>query len=95
MCEIYRLFAKDWEHCQSFTDTDMVILFNHESYGHPLNQNNGFALGKKWLNVTLAMWLEDIALGTLFKFELYEDGKFPHWWLDKVLNKPHEAKRDI
>lgn len=95
MCEVYRLFAQDWAHCQSFTDDDIVALFNHESYGLPINnRNNGFALGKKWLNVTLAMWLEDIRDGILVKRELYEDGKFPHWWLDKVLNRPYEAKRD-
>lgn len=85
MCEVYRVFAADWAHCQSFTDQDVVDLFNHESYGLPLKPNNGFALGKKWLNVTVAMWLEDIALGTLFKHELYADPKFPHWWLDRVL----------
>ena len=85
MCEIYRVFAKDWEHCSTWTDDDLIKLYNHESFGEPLNPGNGFALGKKWLNVTVAMWLEDIELGTLFKHELYEDGKFPHWWLDKVL----------
>lgn len=100
MCEVYRLFAQDWASCSTFTDDDIIELYNHESYGLPLRQHtsaspgNGFALGKKWLNVTVAMWLEDLALGTLFKHELYEDGKFPHWWLDKVLNKPHEAHRN-
>ena len=84
MCEVYRHFAQDWWHCQSFTDQDKIDLYNHESYGTPLGPNNGFALGKKWLNVTVAAWLEDIELGTLFKHELYEDPDLPHWWLDRV-----------
>lgn len=90
MCEVYRLFAQDWANCSTFTDEDIIELYNHESYGTPLRQHtpdkpgNGYALGKKWLNVTVAMWMEDIALGTLFKHELYEDGALPHWWLDKL-----------
>jgi hypothetical protein len=30
------------------------------------------------------MWKEDIESGLLFKKELYEDEKFPHWWLDSI-----------
>jgi hypothetical protein len=30
------------------------------------------------------MWKEDIEKGILFKKELYEDPKFPHWWLDSI-----------
>jgi len=62
----------------------MIELFNNESYGTPLSSKNGFALGKKWLNVHVKMWREDIQTGILFKKELYEDPKFPHWWLDSI-----------
>ncbi len=31
------------------------------------------------------MWREDLRRGLLFKYELYEDPNFPHWWLDSVL----------
>ncbi len=61
-----------------------VELFNSESYGTPVSDNNGYALGKKWMNVTIAMWIEDINKGLLFKCELYEDENLPHWWLDSI-----------
>jgi hypothetical protein len=69
---------------QDFSDQALIELFNHESYGTPLSPNNGYALGKKWLNVHVAMWKEDIRDGFLFKKELYDDPKFPHWWLDSI-----------
>jgi hypothetical protein len=84
MSEVYRIFSKDWENLVDFSDEMLIELYNSESYGTRVSQSNGFLLGKKWLNVTVKMWLEDIALGTLFKKELYEDPKFPHWWLDGV-----------
>lgn len=37
--------------------------------------------------VNVAMWKEDIELGCLFQVELYDDPKFPHWWLDGVFKK--------
>lgn len=101
MCEVYRLFAQDWASCSTFTDDDIIELYNHESYGSPLRQHepgkpgNGFALGKRWLDVTLAMWLEDIRDGILRRSELYEDGKFPHWWLDRVLNTGYESQNTV
>lgn len=84
MCEVYRIFSKDWEHLHDYSDQSLVELFNHESFGSPISSKNGFYLGKKWLNVHVEMWLEDIQKGLLFKSELYADPKFPHWWLDSI-----------
>ncbi len=84
MCEVYHIFSKDWEHLFDYSDQSKIDLFNHESYGTKLNSNNGYALGKKWLNVHVKMWKEDIRSGILFKHELYNDPKFPHWWLDSI-----------
>jgi len=84
MCEVYRIFSKDWEHLYDFSDQSKIDLFNHESYGLPIQNNNGYALGKKWLNVQVSMWKEDMESGIFFKFELYQDSKFPHWWLDSI-----------
>jgi hypothetical protein len=44
---------------------------------------NGFAVGKKWMNVTIEMWREDIKQGKLWRWELEQD--FPAWFLDKFL----------
>lgn len=48
---------------------------------------NGFAVGKKNLNITVSMWKETLKKpsGVYLLNDLYND-KFPHWWLDKVLN---------
>lgn len=88
MYEIYKLFAQPWAHVCSFDDAAMLELYNHESYGTPMTSirpYNGYAVGKHWLNVTVAMWREDIRDGNLFRHELYESSIYPHWWLDSVL----------
>ncbi len=78
------MFANDWEHVLDFSDDALVELYNHESHGLPISQKNGFMHGKKWLNLNVTMWKEDIGRGNLFVWELYEDPKFPHWWLDRI-----------
>lgn len=87
MSELYRIFAKDWENCLDFSDEMLIELFNGETHGTPIASNNGFAHGKKWLNLCVTMWKEDIEKGLLFKCELYADPKFPHWWLDSIFKK--------
>lgn len=85
MSRLYRLFATDWEHCLDFSEEMRLEMYNSESHGIRPSDNNGYYHGKKWLNVTVAMWKEDIEKGLLFKRELYQDGKYPEWWLDNVL----------
>ena len=89
MCEVYRIFSKEWSHTHDFSDNAMVELFNHESYGTKLSEKNGFALDKKWMNFTVAAWKEDIQAGLLFKIELLNDPTFPKWWIESVLSKNH------
>lgn len=79
------MFADDWKEHLSFTEADMKELYVHESHGGPISEMNGFFIGKKWMNVTITMWKEDIRLGLLFKRELYDDDRFPNEWIDKVL----------
>jgi hypothetical protein len=45
---------------------------------------NGYYVGKKWAEVTAVMWKEDVRRGILFVWELYTDGRYPHWWLDEI-----------
>ena len=85
MSVLYRHFARDWEHLLDFSDEALVEMYNSESYGTPVSQTNGFMHGKKWMDVNITMWKEDIERGLLFKKELYSDPCLPHWWLDKVL----------
>ena len=84
MSEVYKMFANDWKDCLDFSDESLVELYNYESYGGTISPKNGFAVGKKWLNLNVSMWKKDITQGFLLKRELYEDPKFPHWWLDGV-----------
>jgi hypothetical protein len=67
------------------SDEMMIELYYSESYGDDVSDRNGFYVGKRYLNLQVNMWKEDIEKGFLRKFELYEDGKYPHWWLDRVL----------
>lgn len=84
MAELYKYFARHWEHVLDFSDNALLEMFNSESYGTKVNPKNGYLVGKQWLNVTVTCWKEDIALGSLFVRELYEDGNFPEWWLDGI-----------
>ncbi len=85
MCEVYKHFSKDWEHCLDYSEESMLELFISESYGDvSCDPKNGYYVGKKYLNLTVSMWFEDIPKGLLFKFELYDDPSLPDWWLDKI-----------
>jgi hypothetical protein len=84
MSELYKLFAPDSQQLD-FSDEALLNLYNHESYGVALSPGNGFAFGKQYLNLQVTMWREDLRRGWIFKHELYEDERFPHWWLDSAL----------
>lgn len=85
MAELYRYFAASMSSKLDFSEEAELSLYNHESYGCLLSPNNGFAVGKQYLNLQVTMWREDLRRGWLFKHELYEDPNLPHWWLDSVL----------
>lgn len=87
MVPIYEIFVRDFRSGLDFSEDMLYELYNNESYGGvQCSPKNGYFHGKKWMDVSIQMWREDIAKGLLFKFELYEDPLFPHWWLDKVLS---------
>lgn len=86
MAELYRVFARHWEHLVDFSEAALVEMHAHESLGAPVGPDNGYALGKKWLNLHVTTWKQDIASGLLFKHELYADPLFPDWWLDSVFH---------
>ena len=88
MSELYKHFSHDWKDCLDYSEESLLEMFHSETHGDPVRQNNGYYHGKKWLNVTVKMWKEDLnGLGTLFKHELYEDPNYPHWWLDSIFKK--------
>lgn len=97
MVPLYRHFVRDFESGLDFSDEMLFEMYEHESKGvGKCSPSNGYYHGKKWLNVTVAMWREDIKLGNLFLFELYEDSAYPHWWLDRIFKdsvNPEQKER--
>jgi hypothetical protein len=68
-----------------FTPYALQDLYVYESTGRGhVCACNGYAHGKKMMDVNLAQWREDM-WKTLWPWELYEDPHLPDWWLDKVL----------
>ena len=92
MCEVYKFFSRNWSHLCDYSEESMIEMYTFETYGigNP-DTTNGYFLGKKWMGVTIGMWLEDLPEGYVlsqhFKNQLYDDPDLPNWWLDKVLKQ--------
>ncbi len=98
MCEIYKIFSREWN-CD-FSELALQEMYDFESKGigdisiSGFNvtgkRPNGFAVGKKWLNVQVSAWKKDFdnneCLGIMVKRELYSDRRYPKWWLDKIFD---------
>lgn len=85
MAEIYRRFSKDYPQAD-LSDEAAMAMYRHETFGDPMpkaSQLNGFELGKKWMDVTVAGWKEEIPQLGLLVSELQEDG-YPDWFLERV-----------
>src|SRR3989304_8292455 len=75
----YKLHAKDWENCCTFTDEDALAQYMSETYGgehffsyarrNPDGKYNGFAVGKHWMDVMQAYYVQDILQGDFCKAE--------------------------
>lgn len=84
MIPIYEYFGQHWDF--DFSDDMLHELYHYESSGvGTISPMNGYANAKKWMDVTISMWREDITKGLLFVWELYADPALPDWWLDKIL----------
>ena len=83
MKEVYLCF-KQKDCILDYSDQAALEMFLHESHGEAVSSKNGFYWCKRNMDITLAMWEEDIKKGELIKAELYND-IFPHSWLDAVL----------
>ncbi len=84
MAEMYRRFARDYK-AADFSEEAALAMYLHESTGTPLPdpRTNGYALGKKWMDVTVAGWKEEIPQMGLLVSELQADG-YPDWFLERV-----------
>lgn len=68
MAGIYKIFSQAWEQSLCFSSENLEAMYRYESFGEPMSdpQLNGFYQGKKWLDVQVAMWKQDILDGFLF-----------------------------
>lgn len=94
MCLLYKHFANN--ESLDFSKDAKKELYKAETFGkgNP-HYRNGYAIGKKWLNVQVEMWFEDIAAGMLYIEELYNDPNYPKWWLDKILKKTKQGHCEV
>lgn len=84
MIAVYEYFGKDCDGLD-WSKNSLYDLYTFESTGKgSVKPNNGYAYGKHIMDITIAMWKEDLNK-TLFIHELYEDENLPNWWLDKIL----------
>lgn len=103
IAEVYKHFAKGATRTGfvcDFSENAAREMYIFESQGRGrIKPDNGFAIGKKWLDVTVAMWREDLKANPpmLYAAELYSDPNLPDWWLDNVVGQFKEisnAKTD-
>lgn len=98
---LYRRFAKDWEDCCDFSEQSLMDMYISESLGSirlEMTKNsegkyNGYFVGKKWLDVMLATWAEDIRDGILFKSEILEEYDDPI--ITNFLNGTKQGRFDL
>ena len=70
---LYKCFSRHWEHMLDYSEEALLECYMWETHGNKIaNSKNGFVIGKRWLDVNIAMWKEDIAKGILYPFELEE-----------------------
>lgn len=102
MAEIYKIFAVGYT-CD-FSLKSAQELFDHESgrvfrpgTGVFINEKNGYAIGKKWCDVQVKAWLYDLEKPDWYWVlkNLYSDGLFPHWWLNKIFKNFIDSKKEL
>lgn len=91
MSEIYKKFGGN-DPQLDYSDQAAEEMYLYETKGEGnlsmglfevKGKTNGYAVGKKWMNVHIEMWKKDIQEGIIFRFELEEE--YPKWFLDKFL----------
>lgn len=54
-----------------FSDDALLSMYNYESYGAELvGSNNGFFIGKRWLNWHVTNWKEGLRQGSITRGDL-------------------------
>ena len=95
---LYKRAARDYNNLD-FSNEAAMEMFKFESTGNgdisiegfnTIDKKcNGYAVGKKWLDVNISNWKEAIKDGWLRIDDLVTDG-WPKDWLIKILKDKHE-----
>ena len=89
MIPIYEYFGSKGSNILDWSEDALYSIYYFESIGRgsgDLKPDNGYAYGKKLMDISISMWKEDLYV-TLWPWELYEDPNLPDWWLDKLFKK--------
>lgn len=98
MSQVYKLFAENFKNV-SFTEEDAQEVYLWESTGKGClkagvfpairtdGTYNGYMIGKTWKDWHVTEWKTAIKERLLFVWELYQDKRWPKWWLDKIFGK--------
>jgi hypothetical protein len=57
--EKYKYHARSWKHILDFSEDALQKCFMWETHGKEYNPNNGYMVGKGWLDVNTTMIKED------------------------------------
>jgi len=92
MIPLYKRFAGGNNY--DFSDKALEEMYKYETFGEGNINNsifntinlNGYFIGKKWLNLTVTMWLNDFQKPGWVHFlkDIYSDKSLPRWWLKKI-----------
>jgi hypothetical protein len=105
MAQIYRHFGREFATSLDWSDDAKYRMFKFESEGigtksELIEERNGFLEGKRLMNITVAMWQEDLTAHDrgeprlLFSFELYM--QYPKWFVDICIPKRfHLSEQEI
>ena len=97
MAEMYQRFALQMVENgvpARFDETSAQEMFDYESTGaRRMRDDNGFAIGKAMMDITLEMWLKDLRGELLFYFELAPE--YPEWFLHRVIPAPLRMNKRV
>lgn len=94
ICPVYEYFASSFD--VDLSDEAKVRFYNYETFGTPIvkyyepynGMFNGYAVGKHWMDVNMAMYKEDLLARNLTKFEIYSDPDVPQVVKDWISDFP-------
>lgn len=84
LAAVYRRFAERNPN-YNFSIDALIECYNNETHGSPTTiPNNGYIIGKKWKDLTIQTWREDISAGYFCKAEYITP--LSRWYAEPALS---------